>query len=114
MDLIRDNVVYFAGIDFPGSGSATSSSVREDSGTFNISVSPANDPTHILAQNQSLELPENAYTLIALVGTMDQAQLVRIVTDRSAVEIARGTLPEPGKLIDALRADDNLPPLPMH
>ena len=109
VNLVRDNVVYFAHLTFPGSDpSAASNSVREDSGTFDIRATAANDPNHVLAEQASLEIPENAYTLIALIGPLDHPQLFTMVTDRSVVAIARGKLPAPGTLMDALRADQNL------
>ena len=109
INLVRDNVVYFAYLTFPGSDpSAASASVREDSGTFDIRATAANDPNIILAEQTDLEIPENAYTLIALIGPLDHPSLFTMVTDRSVVAIARGKLPASGTLMDALRADQNL------
>jgi len=109
VNLMRDNVVYFAHLTFPGSDpSAASSSLREDSGTFDIRATAANDPNHVFAEQPHLDIPENAYTLVALIGPLDHPQLFTMITDRSVVAIARGKLPAPGTLMDALRADPNL------
>ena len=109
VNLVRDNVVYFAHLTFPGSDpSAASSSLREDSGIFDINATAADDPNNVLAEQARLEIPENAYTLVALIGPLDQPRLFTMVTDRSVVAIARGKLPAPGTLMDALRADQNL------
>lgn len=109
VNLLRDNVVYYAQIEFPGPDVATSSSsLRVDSGTFDISVVSADDETTVLAENVALELPENAYTLVALIGTAGNARLFTVVTDEADVEVARGDLPKPGRILDALRANENL------
>jgi len=109
VNLVRNNVVYFAHLTFPGSDrSAASSSLRMDSGTFDINAAAASAPYNILAEQTNLEIAENAYTLVALIGTLDHPQLFTVVTDRSVVAIARGKLPAPGTLMDALRADKNL------
>ncbi|MEO8393210.1 MAG: fasciclin domain-containing protein [Chloroflexota bacterium] len=109
MNLMRDNVVYFAHLTFPGSDpSAASASVREDSGTFDVRATAANDPNQILAEQTRLDITENAYTLVALIGTLDHPRLFSVVTDLSVVAIAQGKLPAPGTLMDALRADQNL------
>ncbi len=73
-----------------------------------MSVVDPNNPSTVFAQQTGLQLPENAYTLVALIGTPGNEQLFTLVTDESAVEIVRGMLPKPGTLIDALNADPNL------
>ncbi len=105
----RDTIVYFAQIEYPSADSTTtSSSVHVDAGTFDISVSSADDPTMTLAERSDLSLPENAFTLVVLVGTEDDTRLFTVVTDAADVAIARGDLPKPGMLIDALNANENL------
>ncbi len=109
VNVMRGDVTFFAQIGFPGTdGTTPFSSMLVDAGTFDVSVVDASDPTNVLAQQSDLELPENAYTLVALVGTPDNASLFTETTDRSEVQIVRGALPEPGRLPDALRANENL------
>ncbi len=108
VNLMRDGVAYYAQIGFPGQDVTSSSSLRSDSGVFDVQAVDPNEPTNVIAETTALELPENAYTLVALVGPQDSPSLFTFVTDESAVEIARGLLPKPGTLIDALRANSNL------
>lgn len=109
VNLIRDDVVYYAQIAFPTPNSTSaSSSLRVDSGVYDIAISATDDPNNILFEQTELELPENVYTLVALVGTPGNEGLVVIETDKSQVAIARGLLPKPGTLADALRASENL------
>lgn len=105
----RDDVVYFAQMEFPGPDSAaSSSSLRVDSGEYNVMITQADDPTIVFAQRSNLALSENAYTFVALIGTPGDTRLFTVVTDESEVEIARGDLPRPGYLTDALNANENL------
>jgi uncharacterized surface protein with fasciclin (FAS1) repeats len=109
VNFVRNDVLYFAQISFPGNENiGSSSSLREDAGLFNVRVEAADDPNNVIAEQTDLEIPENAYTLIALVGTPDNPQLATFVTDRAVVAIEKGLLPEPGTLMDALRANENL------
>ena len=109
VNMTRGDVVFFAQISYPGTDTPdTSSSLVVDSGTYDLSATDANDPTIVYAQNSGVDIAENAYTLVALVGTLDNASLFVHTTDRSEVQIARGLLPEPGQILDALRADENL------
>lgn|GEM_PF-795129 len=109
VNLVRDGVVYYAQIAFPEPNSTSaSSSLRVDSGVHDITVTPTDDPNNILFEQTGLELPENVYTLVALVGTPGSEGLVVIETDEANVAIARGLLPKPGTLMDALRASENL------
>jgi len=108
VNLVRNNAVYFAQIGFPGTDTTSSSSLVGDAGTFDVSAVDPNDPATVFAQRTGFQLPENAYTFLALIGTKDDPQFFVQVTDESAVEIAEGKLPEPGTLREALRANDNL------
>lgn len=109
VNLIRDDVAFFAQIGYPSADSpASSSSLIIDGGTFDLGVSDANDPTIVYAETRSVALPENGYTLVALIGTPDDSRLFVLTTDRSEVQIVRGLLPEPGQLLDAMRANENL------
>ncbi len=109
VDLNRDDVVYFAALDFPNTeGGIFFSTLMADSGTYDFRVSPNDDPTTTLAEAPQQELEENAYTFMALIGTPDAPELFIDVTDRSEVAIELGRLPEPGTLLEALGADDNL------
>lgn len=109
VNLHRDNVVYFAQLSYPSLEGGTSySTLPEDAGVHNFAVSPVEDPETVLAEAAEYEVPENAYLFMALIGTEGNTELFTHVTDRSAVEIALGNLPEPGRLIDALNADENL------
>lgn len=109
VDLNRDDVVYFAALDFPNSeGGIFFSTLMADSGTYDFRVSANDDPATTLAEASQQELEENAYTFMALIGTPDAPELFVDVTDRSEVAIELGLLPEPGTLLDALSADDNL------
>jgi uncharacterized surface protein with fasciclin (FAS1) repeats len=71
-------------------------------------VTAGDDPSRVFAERSGLEMPENAYTLVALIGTLDDSRLFVLTTDRSEVQIVRGLLPKPGQLLDALRANENL------
>ncbi|MEO8391674.1 MAG: DUF4397 domain-containing protein [Chloroflexota bacterium] len=108
VNLVKAGVVYFAQIGFPGADTTSSSSLLGDAGTFDVSAVDPNDPAKVFAERTGLELPENAYTFVALIGTKDDAMFFVNITDESAVEIAQGTLPEPGTLLEALNANDNL------
>ncbi len=109
VNVSRDDVVYFAQIGYPAEmGSGYSSSLRVDAGQFDVSVTAADDPTTTLAERTHLALPENSYVLVALIGTQDDARLFSVVTDAADVAIARGDLPQPGRLLDALSANENL------
>jgi uncharacterized surface protein with fasciclin (FAS1) repeats len=109
VNLIRNDVVYYAQIGYAGENpEASFSSLRDDTGLFNIQVVGADDPETILAEQAELEIPENGYSLLALIGTTDNPTLVEIVTDESEVAIVRGLLPEPGTLVEALRSNENL------
>lgn len=109
VNLTRGDVVFFAQIGYPGpEATITSSSLLVDSGTFDLSATDANDPTLVYAQSSGVDIAENGYTLVALIGTPDNASLYVNTTDRSEVQIARGLLPEPGQLLDAMRANENL------
>ena len=109
VNLHRDDVVYFAQLSYPSLEGGTSySTLPEDSGVHNFSVTPVEDPEAILAEAAEYEVPENAYLFLALIGTEGNTELFAHVTDRSAVEIALGNLPEPGMLVDALNANENL------
>jgi len=108
INLVRGNVVYFAQLGFPAENTKSSASLPGDSGKFDISAVDPNDPSKVFASTNGLNLRENAYTLVALIGPASAPRLFTFVTDESAVEIARGLLPKPGKLMDALRANQNL------
>jgi len=108
VNLVRSGAVYFAQIGFPGVDTTSFSSLVGDAGTFDVSAVDPNAPSTVFAQRTGLALPENAYTFIALIGTKDDPQFFVNVTDESAKEIAQGKLPEPGTLLEALRANDNL------
>lgn len=109
VNLIRDDVVFFAQIGYPSADTpASSSSLIIDSGMFTLGVTDANDPTIVYVENRTVALPENGYTLVALIGTLDDARLFVITTDRSEVQIVRGLLPEPGQLLDAMHTNENL------
>lgn len=109
VNLIRDGVVYYAQIAYPEPNSTNaSSSLRDDSGVHQVSIVATDDPNNILFEQGELELAENVYTLVALVGTPGNEGLVVVGTDESQVAIARGLLPKPGTLMDALRSNENL------
>jgi uncharacterized surface protein with fasciclin (FAS1) repeats len=109
VDLHRNDVIFFAALDYPtAEGGTFFSTLMADSGTYDFRVTDNQDPSAQLAEAMGQELEENAYTFIALIGTLDDPQLFVDVTDRSEVAIELGLLPEPGTLIDALGADDNL------
>jgi len=77
VNLVRNNAVYFAQIGFPSADTQSSSSLVGDAGTFDVSVVDPNDPSMVFAHSPALKLPENAYTLVALIGTKDDPQLFR-------------------------------------
>jgi hypothetical protein len=108
VNLVRDGVVFFAQVGSPGQDAALSSSLLVDAGIFDVSVTAGDDPAQVFAERTGLELPENAYTLVALIGTLGDSRLFVLTTDRSEVQIVRGLLPKPGQLLDALRANENL------
>ncbi|MEP7291785.1 MAG: DUF4397 domain-containing protein [Chloroflexota bacterium] len=109
VNLIRNDVVYYAHIEYPTPGSGgNSSSLREDTGIFRIGITSADAPENVLIEPHEVDIPENAYTLLTFAGTLDHPVLSVIVTDESEVEMARGWLPRPGKLIDSLRRNENL------
>jgi len=108
VNLVKAGVVYFAQVGFPGNNTSSSSSLVGDSGTFDVSAVDPDKPSTVYASQSSFDVPENAYTFLALVGTPGNEKFFSVVTDMSAVEIARGVLPKPGTLMDALRADPNL------
>lgn len=109
VDLNRDDVIFFAALDYPSmDGGLFFSTLLADSGTYDFRVTPNDDPSTVLAEAPEQALEENAYTFMALIGTSDAPELFIDVTDRSEVAIELGLLPEPGTLIDALGADDNL------
>ncbi len=109
VNLMRDDVVYYAQIAFPtGNAPNASSSLRVDSGVYDVAIEATDAPGNTLFEQTELELPENVYTLVALVGTPENEGLVVISTDESEVAIARGLLPKPGTLVDALRNSENL------
>lgn len=109
VNLMRDDILYYAEISYPvDNSSISSSSVRDDTGVFHVQIVDANDPTNAFADASELQIPENGYSLLALVGTLDDPQLVEIVTDESEVSMVRGLLPAPGTIHEALDADDNL------
>jgi uncharacterized surface protein with fasciclin (FAS1) repeats len=109
VNLIRDDVVYYAQIAFPEPNSTSaSSSLRVDSGVYDVAITATDDPNNILFEQTQLELTENVYTLVALVGTPGNESLVTISTDEANVAIARGLLPKPGTLMDALGSSENL------
>lgn len=109
VNFVRGDVVFYAQVGFPGPDTATSSSsLLIDAGIFDVSVTEADDPTNVFAERAGLEMQENAYTLVALIGTLDESRLYVLTTDRSEVQIVRGLLPKPGQLLDAMRANENL------
>ncbi len=108
VNLVKDKVVYFAQVGAPGSNSSASSSLRGDSGTFDVSAVDPKKPSTVFASQSGFNIPENAYTFLALIGTPGNEKFFSMVTDMSAVEIVRGLLPKPGTLIDAMKADKNL------
>ena len=109
VNLVRDDVVYYAQISYPADDPTTSSSsLRDDTGVFNVRVVPSDNETSVLVEDAELEIPENGYSLLALVGTPSEPELVEIVTDESEVSMVRGLLPEPGTIVEALNADENL------
>lgn len=109
VDLHRDEVIFFAALNYPSlEGGTFFSTLLADSGVYEFRVTANDDPANVLIDSTEQELAENAYTFLALIGTPDNPELFVDVTDRSAVAIELGLLPEPGTLIDALGADDNL------
>ncbi|HVU11309.1 MAG TPA: DUF4397 domain-containing protein [Phototrophicaceae bacterium] len=108
VNLVKANVTYFAQVGAPGSNTSASSTLRGDSGTFDVSAVDPKNPSTVFASQTSFDIPENAYTFLALIGTPGNEKFFSMVTDMSAVEIVRGLLPKPGTLIDALNADPNL------
>lgn len=108
VDFHRGDVVFYAAIDYPAmDGGGFFSSLLTDSGNYDFSVTANEDPNTTFAEVIGQELEENAYTFMALIGTLDAPELFIDVTDRAEVEIGLGTLREPGTLLDALASEFN-------
>jgi uncharacterized surface protein with fasciclin (FAS1) repeats len=106
----RDGVPYVTELTFPGAGQGDVSqlTIHDGAGAHGFQVVESQNPSNILVELRQAEIQENAYTFIALVGTVDDPQAVVEVTDRAEVAIALGLLEEPGTIIEALHADENL------
>jgi hypothetical protein len=108
LSLVKDDVVYFAQVGFPSPDTVAFGTLLGDSGVHLIRAEDALNPAQVFAENPALEIEENGYTLVALIGTLADPHFFVIFTDESAVEIVKGILPRPGTIIEALRNNQNL------
>jgi uncharacterized surface protein with fasciclin (FAS1) repeats len=106
----RDGVPYATELTSPGviEGGVSQLTLHDDAGVFDFQFVETQDAANVLMEIPQDEIAENAYSFIALVGMEDNAQAVVNVTDRAEVNIELGTLQEPGTLLDAAAADENL------
>jgi len=108
INLVKDDVVYFAQVGFPGPDTIAFGTLLGDSGVHLIRAEDAMNPAQVFAENPAFEIPENEYTLLALIGTPADPRFFVLSTDESAVELAKGILPRPGTIIEGLRTNENL------
>jgi uncharacterized surface protein with fasciclin (FAS1) repeats len=110
INIFRDDEVYAAQLTYPGSleGAFALVSVIEDAGAYVLRAEEAQDSSHVLFNLDDVGIPENGYTLIALVGTPDEPQVVVNTTSRAVVDMELGRLQRPGTLLDAIESNDNL------
>lgn len=107
LNMVRDGVVYVTGLSYTPEAPISSSFI-DDSGTYSIQfVEPETPDTAVIDQPEA-EIPENTYTLIAVVGTADSPELLIDVTDASEVALVTGQLDEPGTLVEAAQNNENL------
>ena len=106
----RNGVPYVVELTFPNAvqGGVSELTIHDDTGAFDFQVVETQDPANIIADLPQLNIEENAYTFIAVVGTEVDPQVVIDVTHRAEVNIELGTLEEPGTILEALQADENL------
>ena len=106
----RNGVPYVVELTFPNAvqGGVSELTIHDDTGAFDFQVVETQDPANIIADLPQLNIEENAYTFIAVVGTEADPQAVIDVTHRAEVNIELGTLEEPGTILEALQADENL------
>jgi hypothetical protein len=108
INFVKDDVVYFAQVGFPGPDTTAFATLLGDVGVHLFRAEDAMNPAQVFAEFPAFDLPENEYTLIALIGTLADPHFFVISTDESAVEIAKGILPRPGTIMEALRNNQNL------
>lgn len=106
----RDGVPYATELTSPGiiESGVSQLSLHDDAGVFDFQFVETQDAANVLADIPQDEIAENAYTFIALTGSADSPQAIIDVTDRAEVNLELGTLAEPGTLLEAAQADENL------
>lgn len=108
LSFVKDDVVYFAQVGYPSPDTTAYATLIGDVGTHLFRAEDALNPAQVFAEFPAFKLPENEYTLIALIGTLADPHFFVISTDESAVEIVKGILPRPGTIMEALRNNENL------
>lgn len=114
VDLVRDDVVYVPALASLGNAEGTTSwtGLRDDSGTFTMRFMESGTADTVVSDVGEVEITEGNVYLIALVPTADGSGTEAIVheTPMADIYLLQGRMEEPGTIVDALRADENLVP----
>lgn len=114
VDVVRDEVVYIPALAFLGNADGVTSwtGIRDDSGTFNMRFMESGTADTIVADLGEVKITEGNLFLIALVPAADGSGAEAIVheTPMADIWLVQGQMEEPGTIMDALRADENLTP----
>ncbi len=117
VDFVRDDVVYTANL-FPLGNDQDETSwfgILDDMDTFDFRVVENGNPDNVLAEAPETNLMENEVYLLAAVGTADpndefDAELLVENTSMAEVMLVRGDMEEPGTIIEAAQAHEELAP----
>ena len=109
LNLLRDGVVYVSELTHPGTVDTPAfASFRIDSGTYDVSfVTPDQPDTPVIDLPQT-EIPENGYTLFAVVNGESGPESIVHTTTGAEVAMVTGMLEEPGTVLEAAEANENL------
>jgi uncharacterized surface protein with fasciclin (FAS1) repeats len=117
IDFVRDDSTFTANV-FPlgnEDGELSSFGILDDVNTFDFRVVETENADNMLVEAPGTELRENEVYLLAAVGTADpndefDVEFLVENTPMAEVVLARGDMEQPGTLIEAARAHDELAP----
>jgi uncharacterized surface protein with fasciclin (FAS1) repeats len=117
IDFVRDDSTFTANV-FPlgnEEGQLSSFGILDDVDTFDFRVAETENVDNVLVEAPETELRENEVYLIAAVGTADpndefDVEFLVENTPMAEVALARGDMEQPGTIIEAARAHEELAP----
>ncbi len=112
VNFVRDDTEFVSELGGPNNpeGLNTSSSFAIDAGTYHFVAHPTEDPETALGELTEADVKENDLYFLAVVENANgETELILEPTRWAEVEMAQGTLSDPGTLVDASSSHDLLP-----